>query len=140
MGRTVHDAKSRHLEAGQTTASQTHNPAPWAATVADWRLLHPDFRTFEVLLHQISAHAKTVKVLAMPALHPQLPVATWDQARTRIAILQARLSQNGLTLSEAPPAPTTCCGRGCNGCVWEGYFDAVAFWLEDAEALLAGKA
>ncbi len=31
-----------------------------------------------------------------------------------------------------PPLPIGCCGKGCAGCVWEGYFAAVRFWLEDA--------
>jgi len=37
---------------------------------------------------------------------------------------------------QPPPPPTTCCGRGCHGCVWEGYYTALAFWREDAQALL----
>lgn len=52
---------------------------------------------------------------------------------------QARL--RGIDLDHAlrppPPEPTTCCGRGCNGCVWEGFYDALAFWCEDAQALCA---
>ncbi len=35
-----------------------------------------------------------------------------------------------------PPEPTSCCGRGCNGCVWEGYFAAVQWWRDDALELL----
>jgi hypothetical protein len=46
--------------------------------------------------------------------------------------LQAQAAAHGLTLRQPPPEPTTCCGRGCNGCVWEGYFAAAEFWREDA--------
>ena len=46
----------------------------------------------------------------------------------------------GLTLRAPPPEPTSCCGRGCNGCVWEGYLDAATFWREDAwQALQAAQ-
>ncbi len=54
------------------------------------------------------------------------------EALARIAHMQARAERAGITLRTPPPLPTTCCGRGCNGCVWEGYFDAVTWWLEDA--------
>ncbi len=36
-----------------------------------------------------------------------------------------------------PPEPTTCCGRGCHGCVWEGFYTALDGWRSDALALLA---
>lgn len=44
------------------------------------------------------------------------------------ALAQAR----GLVLRQPPPEPAGCCGRGCNGCVWEGFYAAAAFWQEDA--------
>ena len=50
--------------------------------------------------------------------------------------LQQRARNAGMTLRALPPQPTTCCGRGCNGCVWEGYYTAVDNWCEDAELIL----
>ncbi|WP_027016067.1 oxidoreductase-like domain-containing protein [Comamonas composti] len=60
-----------------------------------------------------------------------------DQARARIATWQQRAAQVQQALRAPPPEPTSCCGRGCNGCVWEGYYDALQFWCEDAERALA---
>ncbi len=42
----------------------------------------------------------------------------------------------GVTLRPPPEEPTTCCGKGCNGCVWEGYYDAVVYWRDEALFLL----
>ena len=62
-------------------------------------------------------------------------------ARELIVALDARLSAAGITPGKdfrpAPPEPTGCCGRGCNGCVWEGYYAALQWWREDALNLLA---
>ena len=59
------------------------------------------------------------------------------QARNQIALWQGRAADAGLALRKPPPEPTSCCGRGCNGCVWEGYYGALGFWLEDAAEALA---
>ncbi len=50
--------------------------------------------------------------------------------------LQQRARAAGVTLRTPPPEPSSCCGRGCNGCVWEGYYSAVNYWREEALLML----
>lgn len=47
-------------------------------------------------------------------------------------VLRRQAAELGQVLREPPPEPTTCCGRGCNGCVWESYYAAAAWWQEEA--------
>lgn len=54
------------------------------------------------------------------------------------AALQQRAQAAGLALRPPPPLPTGCCGRGCNGCVWEGFYAAAAYWQQEAELRLQG--
>src|SRR2546426_98789 len=61
-----------------------------------------------------------------------------EQALSQIGLWQQRAQAAGIALRPAPPQPTSCCGRGCNGCVWEGFYDAVLFWCEDAGQALSG--
>ena len=69
-------------------------------------------------------------------MHPA-PPTDLPSALAMFAVLQARAQACGVALRQPPPEPTSCCGRGCNGCVWEGYYGALGFWLEDAAEALA---
>ncbi|WP_369751452.1 oxidoreductase-like domain-containing protein [Acidovorax sp. CF316] len=46
--------------------------------------------------------------------------------------MQHQAAAVNITLRAPPPEPTSCCGRGCNGCVWEGFFAAADYWREEA--------
>jgi hypothetical protein len=70
-----------------------------------------------------------------------LPLGDLPTARVLIAHLRAMAEQRGVCLDTAlrrpPPEPTSCCGRGCNGCVWEGFYEALHHWRVDALDTLA---
>jgi hypothetical protein len=64
------------------------------------------------------------------------PLTDLNAARDMFAALQARAAAQGLSLRAPPPEPTSCCGRGCNGCVWEGYYAAAVYWRDEALLVL----
>jgi hypothetical protein len=75
-----------------------------------------------------------------PALVPLADLAT---AQALICHLRSVAQRLGIPLDSAlrppPPEPTTCCARGCNGCVWEGFYEALHHWRLDALELLSGS-
>ena len=67
----------------------------------------------------------------LPPVDPQAELRLG--VRARIAQMQQGLGSAGHRFRPPPPEPTTCCGRGCQGCVWEGYEAALAWWFEQAQ-------
>lgn len=59
-------------------------------------------------------------------------------AQAMFQALQQRAAEAGILLRNPPPEPTTCCGRGCNGCVWEGFLDAAEYWRKEVLLQLEG--
>lgn len=62
--------------------------------------------------------------------------ANAHQAQQWIAELRTQLDHRNILFRAPPEEPTSCCGRGCNGCVWEGYFHAVAYWCEQVRDMV----
>ena len=66
----------------------------------------------------------------------RLPVDDAQSAQTMFAMGLALAERQGISLRVPPPEPTTCCGRGCNGCVWESFLFAATYWRDEAVLIL----
>ncbi|BEU96184.1 hypothetical protein ACDW_18890 [Acidovorax sp. DW039] len=64
------------------------------------------------------------------------PASDGATAQAMFASLQDRAQARDVSLRTPPPLPTTCCGRGCNGCVWECFLEAAEYWRQEALLML----
>ncbi len=55
-----------------------------------------------------------------------------DEARALVRAVVERARQEGVDLSPAPTKPDNCCGNGCIGCVWEGFYSDLAYWRDES--------
>jgi len=60
------------------------------------------------------------------------PLSDREAALALFSALQQCADAAGVTLRPPPREPVSCCGRGCNGCVWEGFYSAANYWREEA--------
>ena len=54
------------------------------------------------------------------------------EARALVRAVSERARAEGVTLSDPPAEPVNCCGNGCIGCVWEGYYGDLGYWRDEA--------
>lgn len=66
------------------------------------------------------------------AAWPPPPATDRASAQHLFQRLQQLALAGGHRLRSPPPEPTACCGRGCHGCVWEGFYAAAAYWRQEA--------
>lgn len=64
-----------------------------------------------------------------------LPMKSLAEAQVLVREVETLLGQRKLSLRPPPPVPIACCGLGCSDCVWQGYYEALANWRDQARTL-----
>ena len=54
------------------------------------------------------------------------------EARALVSAVIARAQSEGIELSTPPVEPDNCCGTGCIGCVWDGFYSELSYWRDEA--------
>lgn len=60
-----------------------------------------------------------------------LPLKSVDDAQAVVRAVKVLLGQQKVSFRSPSPLPD-----GCSGCVWQGYYEALAYWRDQAKALL----
>ena len=68
-----------------------------------------------------------------------LPLNSLAAVQAVVPAIEALLAGRQLGLRPPPSVPDSCCGRGCSGCVWQAYYEALAYWREQAATLLGPR-
>ena len=59
------------------------------------------------------------------------------EARALVRIVADRARARGLELPAPQAEPDNCCGNGCIECVWQGHYQELMSWRDDAVAAWA---
>jgi Oxidoreductase-like protein, N-terminal len=60
------------------------------------------------------------------------PIQTVDAVRQVFELIHSIALQANVSLKPVPSEPTSCCGRGCEGCVWISFVNAAEHWRQGA--------
>ncbi|MFM2348269.1 MAG: hypothetical protein RL654_3022 [Pseudomonadota bacterium] len=72
-----------------------------------------------------------------PIMTNDLVLQSWNptdpgEAQALISAVIARARTEGVELCVPPAEPDNCCGNGCIGCVWDGFYSELGYWRDEA--------